>query len=865
MKLSNYRPAYLLSTTALFFACGLYGPDVFASKTISFAKQPVLFDFGTELNLSASALPVGPEAMFTKDNGYGWLSREKRTTLERNDQSRSRDKLTIDSVSASRLKFRVNLAPGDWQATFWMESGVEDQNSADFSVQGKKQNLNWYAFDSPAEPRTALKPEYRLYHGKVNVGKNGLTIEWKGQKDLIRLNGLQFFPGTTWPENLQQIKENHTQIALRIKEAGRFNSTLPLDSIIADLGKVIEETPTDLFAQYWHHQLTILAHAEEYFEGLRGWEWARKKTGLSMFGRYRQAVMLLDGLLASAADTHPLYERALYQRGRLLYWLDRERHGNNYAGVAPKDLVELYKQHPDNNILAMYANKKIDIPDRCDRITSPANAPQWSIMQNEVLCRTKLLAHWWIVNRQDDNGELGGKYGDDVEMLRWWTIPFLAGDTRTSLGWKKLATGVWRSDRLEEGYYKNASDVEHAAEPISDTAPLLTYLNDPEYIDRLAFSARHFINRWTVLNKYGRRYFKSAWFGALTIDERPPRNRDVPMNGRAAKAVRYYAWKSNDVETINALHQWARAWAHAAMRTDKGKPAGIVPASVRASDEAINGDEPTWYDANMFWSYFNWDHEAGQQIYDLLLFASQLTEDQKLLEPLFAAADLVKEHLEKPQAKNRPEIGSSEWAINHLSTAPAFWSVLEQWRLLNNDIRYDEMFKQHGSAYIKYRLSGDKKHLAATAKPILDIIRYNSPMLTSEVLFTDRVYITRTDGGMDPIPQIIGMLTGGLRTSSPYSDITWQDIPEGFTALVSDASHQGLAVEAYLFDDAEQNISFRLWRLKPGKYNMEITKDGEIINHKTLVFKQPGQTVTLSVKPNERYKINLKQIAQHNG
>ena len=848
----------LAAAIVLFFASGAHTPNALASKAVYFEKLPILFDISTEPRLSPAALAVGPEAIYTDDKGYGWLSKEKRTSLERHELAKSRDELTIDSVSSTRLKFRVNLTPGEWQMTFWMEAGMEDQNSAHFLVQGKRQTLNWYTFDAPAEPRTKLRPQYRLYHGRATVGKKGLVLEWKGQNDLVRLNGLQFFPDTPLPDSLQKIKESQVQILLRIKEAGRFNSILPLDSIITDLNQTLEKNPSALYAHYWHHQLTLLAKSEEYFEGLRGWEWSRKKTDLSMFDRYGQAIMLIDGLLAHATSTHPLYERALYQRGRLLYWLDREGHGNNYEGITPKDLVELYQRHPDNNILAMYANKKIDTHDRCDEISLPANAATWSIKQNEVLCRTKLLTHWWIKNRQDDNGELGGKYGDDVEMLRWWTIPLLAGDITTSQGWKKLATGVWHSDRLEEGYYKKASDVEHASEPISDTAPLLTFLNEPEYTDRLAFSARHFLNRWTVLNDHGRRYFKSAWFGALTIDERPPRNRDLPMNGRATKAVRYYAWRNRDAETVKALHEWARAWAYATMRTDKGKPAGIVPASIRASDEAINGDEPTWYQANMFWDYFNWQHEAGQQIYDLLLFTSQLTGDQKLLEPLFAATDLIKDYVEKPTPDTTTvRTGSENWAIKRLRHSPAFWSVLEQWRLLNNDTRYDEMLKKHGGPYIKYRLTGDKKHLILAPELILETIRYNFPMLTREALFTDRVYIARTDGGIDPIPQIIGMLTGSLRTSSPYADITWENSPQGFTALVADASNQHLEIETRLFNNVEHDISFRLWRLNPGKYTISITKDEKSIYRKNLVFKERGQIITFPLKPNEEYKIHI--------
>ena len=852
IRMNIRHSAFIILVVALFIPLSWGAP--------TFAKNSILIDAGSANLLAANALLLNAATLYNKDRGYGWLSGKDRQMLIRQDLSKSRNNLTIDSISAQNLKFRIDLQPGTWQMTFSMEAGREYQNSALFLANGKEYKLPWHAFATPAEPRTRLKPEYRLFQGKIDVGGKGLVLEWKGKADKVRLMALQFHPRPAKLENLQNIQATSAQITLRLKEAGRFDSVVSLEAIMTSLAQIVAKNPQDEFAAYWHHQLSILAKAEEYFTGLRGWEWARKATNLSMFDRYNQAIMLIDGLLADADDTHPLYERALYQRGRLIYWLDREGHGNNYAGVAPPELVKLYKRHPDSLLLAMYSNEKIDTPDSCDLLHIPNNAPAWSIAQNEVLCRTKLLSGWWIKNRQDDNGELGGKYGDDVEMLRWWTIPFLAGDETTSIGWRKLATGVWHSDRLEQGYYKKAADVEHASEPISDTAPLLAFLNAPEYIDRLAFSANHFLKRWTVLNDQGRRYFRSAWFGALTIDKRPPRNRDVPMNGRAAKAVYYYAWSTQDKAVIEGLHQWAKGWKYAAMSTDKGKPAGLIPASIRASDEAINGDEATWYQANMFWDYFNWEHEIGQQVYDLLLFTSQITGDKNLLAPLLASADLVDKFLQTSHNVT-PIKGSVEWALKRLSNEPAFWSLLEQWRLLNEHTQYDTLLKKHGGPYIKYRLTGDKHHLARLADPLLETIRYNFPMRTSEALFTDRVYIARTDGDIDPLPQILGTLTGGLRTSSPYADISWHETPQGFTALVARASRSQLEVETYLFSKVAATISFRLWRLDPGKYDMILVDSEKTTLHQQIDLKNRGHKISLTIKPATEYRI----ILQHQG
>lgn len=853
------KRAFLGSVAASALVAGLGAANANAMT----AERPwqaaaVKLDAGPLEAVAHDALPLTPDVAYNAARGYGWTNTPATMKpLTRPDLARSRDAFTIDSVEADELGFRIDLPEGDWVVTFWMEAGLEDTSTAAFLVNGEARDLGWIEFQPPAEPRTDLRPEYRMYQGRVSVGDKGLELAWKGNKDKVRLNGLQFHRLPETISDFGAVRDDHVQMALRIREAGRYNSNVSLDAIVAELDRMLEEDPEDAFAAHWRSQVDMLARAEEYYLGLLGWEWATNRTGLSMFGRYAQAIMWIDGLLADGGPDNPLYERALFQRGRILYWLDREGYGQDYDGKPTPELLTLHERHPEDQLLAMYMNKDVDTPDSCDALTAPAAAPDWAVAQREVLCRTRLITHWWTNERQDPNGELGGKYGDDVEMLRWWVIPFFAGDETTRRGWTTLATGVWNSDRLEDGYFKKAHDVEHASEPISDTAPLLSYLDDPVYVGRLSNSARHFMERWTVQKDNGHRFFRTAWFGAHELDERPPRNRDVPMNGRAAKAVLFYAWASGDEAVIEGVHQWAKGWAAAAMSEAKGKPKGIVPPSVRASDEAINGDEPTWYGANMFWDYFEWSHESGQQIYDLLLFTWKLTGDESLLEPIFASADLIAAHLNDKAAD--PAVGSAAWAAKELADTSGFWSVLEQWRLLSGDKRYDGLLMKRGGPYIKFRLTGDRSHLVDAGNAILKMIRYNTPMRTSEALFTDRVYISQQEDGVDPVDQITGYLTGAMRTTSPYVEVSWDKTSEGFTALVSDATDDTLKVEGYLFDKEAQDIGFRVWRLAPGTYSLTVSQKGRKAKPQRVEITRRGEPLSVKLAGNAAYGLVLKR------
>ncbi len=64
----------------------------------------------------------------------------------------------------------------------------------------------------------------------------------------------------------------------------------------------------------------------------------------------------------------------------------------------------------------------------------------------------------------------GGGWGDDCEMLRHWgDVYFLTGDERTRNAAALLADGIVR-EIAPNGYLDEIGDVEHAAEPTSDTA-----------------------------------------------------------------------------------------------------------------------------------------------------------------------------------------------------------------------------------------------------------------------------------------------------------------------------------------------------------------------------------------------------------
>jgi hypothetical protein len=800
--------------------------------------------------VARDAVLLGVEARYEDGIGYGWRV-SPGTSFVRDELARSRDDLTIDGVQGRELVFRADLPPGVWCLTLWVEAGHEDVSSLRVAVQGAARPLGWHAFKPPAEPRRTIQRIYRVYQGPVVVDGEGFQLELSGGQDEVRLLGLSLVRRTAPPTDSRQ----HLWKALQMD--GGYHSQRPLDELARQFDEAVQHDWQDAFCAHWHIRLRLLREAEGFL-AQRGWEWANDQSGLGMFERLHQAVMLLDGLLAGEdRPADPLTDRARFQRGRILYWLGRERGGPNEVEGGRRDLQELFDRYPQDRLLAMYVGQKIDTSDPCDEMDPERSAPAWSIAQREALCRLRATAHWWA-RQQADNGELGGKLGDDVELLRWWAPLVLTGDEVAQQAWLKLADGIWQSRHVDRGYARDVRDVEHASEFVADTAPLLTlFHDDSRYVDRLALSAEHFENLWTGRNDRGNRFFRSAWFSSTQLNQQPPHDRDLGYNSRAVKAMRYLVWRRPDPHVTQLLHEWARAWAQAALRTDKGKPRGLIPASVRFPDEAFNGEGNNWYRAGMFWEYFDWEHDCGSMVLDHLLFTYQLTKDESLLEPMFQTLELI-ENSQRPSTRDRdhpPEAGSPAWAAARLIACELFWSVVEQWRFQGADPTWDHLIRQYGSPYGKYRISGDQRHLVAGLDQLLDDVRYNWPLKTSEAIPTDRVTIERHE-------HLRAMLTGDGTQESlcPHFAVTWEGTGDQFTALVAGTGGEHLAVHLYHHDPANRTIVMRPWQLTPGTYRLVTRSEGQPPAERLVTVQERGTRIKVSLAGHQLHQIALRKL-----
>lgn len=798
-------------------------------------KKPYFFDVGTiNSDLLTLSNQLTESDLFSEQKGFGWAGQYESFVNEEYRRRIIRDELTHDGIEASELTFKINLPEGKWYFTFWIEAGYEDIAKTTLFINGEKHKLTWHQLKVGAEGRNSPIENYRVIHTKVTAAKEGLTFTLKNENQKVQLLAFSFCPPPIVKNDIHKTLDKIVQLA------GHYRSKVILDELSMSLKNNFRENPNDPFFFYWWQQVALLAEAERYLN-TQGWEWARQMMEHSIFDRMHQALLLFDTQIENFdTSAYPLKERAMWKRGKLCYNLELERGGNYQLEIAKKDLNKLYKWHPDDKDLAMLNGEKVDLREYCDNLIVHDDAPMWSTLQREAFCRLKSIIKWWVEEKQAPNGELGGKIGDDVEILRWWSTFLLMGDETTIEGWTKLAETVWNDPKVHKGFSRHILDVEHSSEFISDSTPELILIDNSKAREILKYTVKYFRDLWTYKNEEGRRYFKSAWYSSTEIDERPPRNRDLGYNTRTVKPLRYLAWETRNPEYIKLLHEWAKGWLYAAMKTEGGKPKGIVPAAIRYYDESITADNSTWYEPDMYWDYFGWSHDAGSKILDQLLFTYTLTKDDDLLQPVVLSLELIKKYENLINTKRNFEKGSEIWAAYHLANEKSFWSVVQSWRIISGNDKYDDLIKKFGTPYVKFRLTGDKDYLIDGLEYLLENARYNVPLRTYLVLHTDRVYIRGN--------QILkAMITGsGSSGDSPYYKVTWENASNDLTMLVTESTSSTLQIDLFSYLDEEQTVTARPWGLEKGNYELKI-EGANYKEEREVTIEEFGQKISIDI------------------
>ena len=470
----------------------------------------------------------------------------------------------------------------------------------------------------------------------------------------------------------------------------------------------------------------------------------------------------------------------------------------------------------------------------------PAGAPAWAVTQRRLAARMDAITEWWVDRRQRSDGEIGGGWRWDAEILRQWGPQALGfGDTEAATGLKKIADGLWTSGLVVDGYSKEISDVEQGSGPSTDTQPLLAALGPDQLgvLERLRQTAGCAKN-WIAQQPDGLWRFRSSWFNCGEADPSPSRALDVALNVRAVGPALWYGYLSRDRASTELVANWAHSWVAAMRSTDHGKPAGIFPPAVKSADGSYLIGSTKWDKPNAEWDYYQWSGRAQEGLTSLLLALHDLTGDAQWLEAA----------------------GQTFQILSHCQDAPGLCEEIVkapqayyEWRRRTGDARYDALFPYKAGAEPAAALS----QMTALAKESEAALARDFEMYTSEAIYTDRVFYPLS-------PEYSQYLFGGDAPRGeryPSFAVTWPASDAQFARAVLESTSKSLTLRLYNFDNKPAKAQVRLWRLEPGKYSWESADmAGASIGKGEFSLTRRTQTVTLPLPPASEIAVSIRQI-----
>lgn len=546
-------------------------------------------------------------------------------------------------------------------------------------------------------------------------------------------------------------------------------------------------------------------------------EWFRRLTPEN---RDRVAATRLSVI---GPEKNPFFSKAELYRARYHHAWAREAGDSRRVVEALEIFARLRETWPDVLALREFAGERVLWGPEFVRAESAG--PRWARHLEECLRRQHAVLGWWFGVRQAPDGQLGGGWGDDVEILRSWAPAALVASggrapevERAVAGTERLAEGVWRNV-LRDGYAGEVGDVEHSAEPSADSLPPLILLRygDPLWIERNLRSAKTIRDRFLARNDRGRLQFRSAEFGADGVRDDPRAGGDTGYHARPMRHFLYLAWWGIP-EARDAYLAWCETWREAVASGMGTKPPGFAPASIFFPSGGIEPpDGRAWYDGAAHYYGFP---GIPKKIHEALLAAASLGEggaDPRFLEPVRAMLRLA---TAGPPPEERPERapGDPENLRAHV-VHQATGDVLSVYRSLTGDRTYDDLIVLRGSPVQRFAVDGDLEGLAGALERALERLRFGWTQLTSEVLQTDRA-------GLPAADLVAGAYTGAVRDLTDSGALTFAatwDVPElEFAAVVTEATRTSLRVLLHGFAEEEWRAGVRPWRLVPGRYVLAV-------------------------------------------
>lgn len=517
-------------------------------------------------------------------------------------------------------------------------------------------------------------------------------------------------------------------------------------------------------------------------------------------------------LVGVGAEHNPFYYKARLFQARYIYWDAMEGANQEAKNRAHQIMRELLKLWPDNRVLNEYVGKAIPWGEELN--ADVEHHPAWAAYLRETYARELAVLERFCETRQMPDGQFGGGWGDDVEMMRRW-VPIAAISTcahKVQAGIDLLTEGIWKHT-CTDGYDSGLGDVEHSSEPTADTFPtmLLLRYGDPRYYEFNLRTAKTIRDRFMALDANGFPRFRSTEFGAKGVHEGLSGGGDTGYHARAMKHFLWLAWYGNP-DARDWYVGWADGWRRVAMIDEPTKPVGVLPGTLwYPSGDYNSPDGKPWYSPQAH-NYYG-DMGMPVMLHQTFLAAYVFTGDSKFLQPFLHMMDIA---TAGPLVRGETTPGTRDWIyakVVHQASA-ALTSV---YRMLTGERVYDEYTRRFGTAAQNYQIDHDLDRYLGTFERAAKSLRHNLWYFTTEVESTDRLHLPAVEN-------VWGAYTGAITTTvdaeMPTFAVTYETPSADFAALVVENTPSRLRIWFYTFWDKPTPIALRVWQLRPGRYTL---------------------------------------------
>ncbi len=640
-------------------------------------------------------------------------------------------------------------------------------------------------------------------------------------------------------------------------QAGNAASDVERYRIFAELGPSLADDP--VLYQEWEDLLPFM---DRWANGLETY-WQPGDQEMAGEGGYLadffvlRAVPGMTTVPSEIRPDSPFYPLWCLYRGRMLIWFAIEMGFSEdaYFDEGRALLTTARAAFAANPVLPTYLGDPV--PWRFDAAV-PAAAPDWAVAQRELLHKLTAIITYWATVRQAPDGQLGGGWGDDVEAWRRWTPVLLGFDDPVAREVQtRLSTNLFELPRMDGGYTSILTDVEHSSEDSADTITSMLFLepDSPLWQDRARTLVDLFESTWSATNDQGFRQFRSTYFTSFEVSDDPDQACDTNYHIRALQPAILLWQRTEDPALGVSIAEWMENWVAASASSERDKPVGVLPSSVQFPSGLPGGPEPDWWNPGCHYNdqTFRFPRYLSGMLRTLLL-TEQITGDAAFFEPVHALAEHRRAYL--ADTLPAPSEGNLSWAV--AQTGGALRDVLSKRRLLTGDSQYDDLLEAEGSAYMRYRLSGDEQIVTDAVTANLAALAHDEVQFTSEVRFTDRIFQFHNKYANNyqdtSIPTLdakllYNMVTGdvGDHSIAPLNAVRWHTEAIDIAILVTGQSTDHLSAKLFHFGASARDMGADLWRLTDGTRDWSLVCDdepvagGELSAGEPLSFALPPQ------------------------